>query len=197
MGAKSVFIPLFSIYYIKFNFKSLEMIFMKKKRGLAKKGIILLFIFLVSALAFGCSQERTTHQPETMKDEKSFYKELFSAINKEDKQAVSNALKEDIEPNYEMPEYGTLLTAATKAGDPEIIKQIIEKGADVNKADESGQTPLHWGSQKGKTDAVKVLIDAKADINAKNDNGETPLALAKSNNFPEIEKLLKDAGAKE
>jgi hypothetical protein len=38
-----------------------------------------------------------------------------------------------------------------------IVKLLLEKGADVNAADQFGQTPLYWASGSGHVDVVKLL----------------------------------------
>ncbi len=46
---------------------------------------------------------------------------------------------------------------AAKTGDVDLISQLIDAGADVNKAAEGGDTPLYMASQNGHTEVVKLL----------------------------------------
>jgi len=63
------------------------------------------------------------------------------------------------------------LHQAVKRNSPEAIKAILETGADINKLNEHGQTPLMYGILMGSTEGVKALLDAGADktINEKDD----------------------------
>lgn len=49
---------------------------------------------------------------------------------------------------------------------------FLEKGADVNRSDDFGDTPLLLGSGM---DLLKMLVKAGADVNARNREGNTPL----------------------
>jgi ankyrin repeat-rich membrane spanning protein len=50
------------------------------------------------------------------------------------------------------------------------VKQLLEKGADVNVEDNNDWTALMWAAYKGHTGIVKALIDRGADVNAKDNN---------------------------
>jgi ankyrin repeat protein len=57
-------------------------------------------------------------------------------------------------PNYE----GMLpLTAAAKGGNPEIIKLMVQDGADVNQPDLNRRTPLQYAESAGHTEAAALL----------------------------------------
>ena len=77
----------------------------------------------------------------------------------------------------------------------ELMKFLIEKGADVNNADKDGESPLHKAAVEGHTEVVKLLIDAGADVNKANEVGWTPLHKAAGYGHTEVVKLLIDAGA--
>ncbi len=42
------------------------------------------------------------------------------------------------------------------------MKLLIDAGADVNKADELGKTPLYWATLNGHTECAKLLRAAGA-----------------------------------
>ncbi|MCF2133849.1 hypothetical protein SAMN04487769_1372 [Burkholderia sp. b14] len=77
-------------------------------------------------------------------------------------------------------------------GETELVKQLIEKGAEVNK---SGWTPLHYAATTGQDEVVKLLIDHSAYIDAASPNGTTPLMMAARGGHITTVKLLLDEGA--
>ncbi|MCD4783719.1 MAG: ankyrin repeat domain-containing protein [Candidatus Eremiobacteraeota bacterium] len=89
----------------------------------------------------------------------------------------------------------TPLYVAISWGEIEMVKLLIDNGADVN-AKNKGITPLHGAAIGGKTDSVMLLIDNGADVNAKDKKyGSTPLYDAAINSNLEIAKILLDNGA--
>ena len=77
------------------------------------------------------------------------------------------------------------------------IDKLVKAGADVNRRDKDGKTPLMLAVQKEtNADVIEALIRNGADVNARDNYGWTPLMLAaQQNRNPEITKLLLDAGA--
>jgi hypothetical protein len=76
-----------------------------------------------------------------------------------------------------------------------IVKLLLDKGADIEAKDNSGQTPLLWAIYDGRKEIVKLLLDKGADIKAKDKIGLTPLSLATCGGRKEIAKLLLDKKA--
>jgi len=78
------------------------------------------------------------------------------------------------------------------------VRELLEKGADVNQKDRNGFSPLHFAAQNYSFELVKILVEFGSDINAKNIFGNTPIAEAVFNcrNSPgELIIYLKDNGA--
>ena len=80
-------------------------------------------------------------------------------------------------------------------GSTELIKLLLDNGADVNAKNESGVTPIMIASINGYLDTVELLIDNGADVNAKNESGVTPIMIASNNGCLSTVELLIDNGA--
>ena len=108
--------------------------------------------------------------------------------------------------------HSTPLHLASENGYVEVVKILIDNGADVNARDSMGRTPLHRASQKRKRndeeyaqlsvankeqiiETIILLIQKGADVNARDDDGSTPLHLAYKKGDEDIIGALKQAGA--
>jgi ankyrin repeat protein len=60
----------------------------------------------------------------------------------------------------------------------EAVRTLVEMGADVNEASDTGWTPLHSAAFVGADGAVEYLVSKGANLNARNGCGQTPLSLA-------------------
>ena len=74
-----------------------------------------------------------------------------------------------------------LLAWAAKKGRTDIVKLLIEAGANVNVTNKNGSTPLHIAADHGHTEIVKLLIEKEANVNMANKYGLTPLYFAAQN----------------
>jgi ankyrin repeat protein len=93
------------------------------------------------------------------------------------------------------PEHGhTSLTLAVLGGDVEIVKLLINKGADVNKPNLTGDSALHLATLKGNAAMVELLINKGAGLNILNSKGDHALHLAAGEGNAAIVKLLIDKG---
>lgn len=79
--------------------------------------------------------------------------------------------------------------------DLEIVKFLVEKGADVNARDQINSSPLLWAAGFGKPETVAYLLSKKADVKSTDDNGWTPLIWAAGLGQPQTVDILVKSGA--
>jgi len=73
-----------------------------------------------------------------------------------------------------------------------VAKMLLEAGAKVNVAQQSGATPLHSAAQNGNIELLIVLLEAGAEVNARMEGGKTPANLAAEKGFSDIAKILSE-----
>jgi ankyrin repeat protein len=86
------------------------------------------------------------------------------------------------------------LANAVLARSPERIKFLVGKGADVNKMDGQGWTPLAAAARDRSLAIMKLLLELKADVDSPGPGG-TPLLIAVNQNNVPAMKLLIENGA--
>jgi len=80
---------------------------------------------------------------------------------------------------------------AAEIGSVEIIKDFLERGADINSKDEYGRAPIHYAVIYGHVNAVKFLLEQPGIlIDIKDNSDQEPLFYAKNNDHKNIESLL-------
>jgi ankyrin repeat protein len=75
----------------------------------------------------------------------------------------------------------TPLLYAVQVRNIEILKYLLEAGADPNVQDKSGWAPIHLASQFGFIEHVKILVESGANPSLKNYDGATSTDIAKEN----------------
>jgi ankyrin repeat protein len=84
----------------------------------------------------------------------------------------------------------TPLHLATDNNHIEIVRILLDSGADPSLANDGGWTALHIAADKGHEDIVDLLLRRGVDINAETKLGETPLHWAAWNGHLTVTKLL-------
>ena len=80
-------------------------------------------------------------------------------------------------------------------GDLARLKELLDAGADVDGADGSGLTALHWASAWGHADACRLLIERGAEVGARDGRDATPLHAAAFFGRPDAVRVLLEGGA--
>lgn len=118
---------------------------------------------------------------------------LYLAIQEPSPKVTSvliNWPKIDVEARNAQDESPLML--ASLQGLTELCRQLIAKGADVNKP---GWTALHYAATGGHLVLMTLLLDSHAYIDAQSPNNTTPLMMAAHYGTPAAVKLLLEAGA--
>ena len=87
--------------------------------------------------------------------------------------------------------------ASSYASDPDVVRILIEAGANLSVSDERGRVALHWAAARNSNPAViAALLRAGAAREARDEDGRTPLHLvAETNESPAVVAALLEAGA--
>ncbi len=88
------------------------------------------------------------------------------------------------------------LATAVQSGDTKLALQQIQSGADVNRVQPDGTSPLLWAVDRTEYEVAEALIAKKADVNATNEFGVSPLTEAARLSNARLVKMLLAAGAK-
>ena len=120
--------------------------------------------------------------------------------NEGDAELVKQLIDEGLNINVEAihTRGNTPLHTAAANGHAEVVKVLVEAGADPNYATYTGHlTPLHFAARIGSLEVCKVLIEAGAELDKRDKGGQTALLLAIGTERSQIEliRLLIQAGA--
>ncbi len=130
--------------------------------------------------------------------------ELSYAIKNGDKQKVKDVLENGVDVDNKIDGEisaiydDTPLTLAISKGHTEIVKLLLEYGADADyRTSEYYDTPLMLAARKGRTEIVKLLLEYGADINESKllNSGKSALIVAADYGFTDIVEILLENGA--
>eukprot|EP00257_Ricinus_communis_P028191 XP_025015605.1 potassium channel SKOR isoform X3 [Ricinus communis] len=122
---------------------------------------------------------------------------LNNLVEGKDSNLRNELLQSDVTLYIEKSELvlATRLNCATYDGDIYRLKRFIGAGADPNRTDYDGRSPLHIAASKGFEDITLLLIDHGVNVNISDKFGNTPLLEAVKNGHDEVASLLVRAGA--
>jgi ankyrin repeat protein/Tfp pilus assembly protein PilF len=103
--------------------------------------------------------------------------------------------KVGLSANLRTEEGATALLIASGKGYLDMMKVLVESGADAQMATEAGWTPLMLASRGGHLDAVGFLLDCGCELDVRDSSGWTALMSAVVSGKREVVALLLDRGA--
>lgn len=123
---------------------------------------------------------------------------IQNAAAKGDTKQVLDLLAKGVDINDpgDSDKYGTPLHHAAYGGHLDLMKTLIERGANVNAKDSLDNTPLALAAQQEHVQAVEVLLQHRADANIATMNGETAFHDAVLAGNLEIVSLILSHGGK-
>lgn len=130
---------------------------------------------------------------------------LIKAARRGDKAAVESLLSKGADINNVFIPYfsqdvkqpcGTLLGVAAQGGHVEIVKLLLERGADVNGMGHFGGPPMLAAAYGGQVEVAKLLLEAGADVNSRGTGSyQSALCYAVQGGHLEMVELLLLKGA--
>ncbi|PUU75248.1 ankyrin repeat-containing domain protein [Tuber borchii] len=115
--------------------------------------------------------------------------ELQTAVAEGDLDAVQRLINSGADVNAPPSRDDTPLLAAISAKNPDIVKLLLENGAEVNYLpDAPTQGPLQRAANKGNMQIIRMLLDAGADVNGQSQKpGHTGTALYEASGWVGID----------
>jgi ankyrin repeat protein len=106
-----------------------------------------------------------------------------------------NAVRKSVDVNQQDRRGETPLLVAVRKTSVEMVKLLLDLGANPDQANKSGDFPLLVAVDLGNQDIVEDLVRGHANVNIADSKNNTPLSKAFSKQLPEIVSLLLEAGA--
>jgi len=85
------------------------------------------------------------------------------------------------------------LNSAVAGGHSEIVRLLLEHGADPDAPDRAGYTPLHASAENDDLESTRLLIDAGADPTRADPDGRSPADFAREKGHDAVAELLASA----
>ena len=169
------------------------------RRSLLYQSTALLALMVLApdslALAKGNNPRRKQGaEPEPKKEDVTA---LHKAAEKGDAAAVTALLKGDarLVNARRTPGGITPVGRAVVFGKIEVVRVLLEAGADPNLAKADGATPLHDAAHQNDAPLMTLLLDHKANIDARTADGRTPLYNAVRESGASVVRFLLEKGA--
>ena len=98
-------------------------------------------------------------------------------------------------PDLEIISNRAALTAATRRGNPEVVRLLLEAGANVNHRIGQNSFPLQFAVAGNRENTLRILMEYNRKVNLVDDDGDTALHCIRSGTSVSIVKILINGGA--
>ena len=95
----------------------------------------------------------------------------------------------------ETPLYWILSHCSSRGKLMDMVRRLLEHGADPNICKNDHTTPLHEASSQGLLEAARLLLSHGARVDERDGKGKTPFQVAAASRYDDLAKLLVDHGA--
>lgn len=89
----------------------------------------------------------------------------------------------------------TPLHYAAHLGDLELVRKLVELGADIDARNRFNQNPLLYAAYEGRVDVCRYLLEKGAAFDFQDNRGNTPILFAARQNHLEVVRMLIEKGA--
>ncbi|HNL55997.1 MAG TPA: ankyrin repeat domain-containing protein, partial [Turneriella sp.] len=121
-------------------------------------------------------------------------RKLVLAIRADSIEVFNASLNDYADPNYTDKDLQTPLLIASAYGNYDMVKTLLERGAQVHARDKDGYSAAFYAAQENRVRILDELIRRKTDLVRKNNFGYTPLILAAAKGHVEAVRRLVEAG---
>lgn len=113
---------------------------------------------------------------------------MFVALAEHQPEVAARLAEADTNPNVRTVDGSTLLMAAVRAEEVQLVQWALDHGIDVNaiRPEKNNATALILAARKGNAEIVRLLLATGADPRAVNSEGKTALDIAKDKDVKEL-----------
>lgn len=129
----------------------------------------------LSDAADGASNHENLTRDDVLKAIDNYAKPLLQAIANQDLSEIGRLLNQGYAATTHTSDGYSLLHRAVYTKNPDVLKLLLTRGADINDQDRRGDTPLHAAIESGNERVVAFLLKNNANTETANLAGHTAL----------------------
>ncbi len=115
----------------------------------------------------------------------------FEAVEQGDTGSLDRELNHGVDINVSRFIQGqTLLTTAASSGRADVVRELLARGADPDRGNNVGFTPMMLAAGQGHTKVVQVLVQAGATTRGTSPAGKTAAVMARECGHEEVVAVL-------
>ncbi|UCH35115.1 MAG: ankyrin repeat domain-containing protein [Armatimonadota bacterium] len=163
---------------------------------MTRRGLVFALFIGIAVVVAGCGSPRSAARAKLKQMGVAYSQESFiEQAAQGNLAAVQLFLEAGMDPDTRAGEVGrTVLGAATEGGHADVVRALLEAGADANQKDWLGRTPLIIVAETDHADLVPMLVGAGADLDV--EYADYPLlTYAVTYGYADVVRALIEAGA--